>query len=75
MTTFKKDKVKLFAGKVKNPGFLKKSVITLDPNVLSYVLRSPTTDYKLFSVEQDPDSKKYGERTWTLPQVIELISL
>lgn len=75
MATFKKDKVKLFAGKVKNPGFSKKIVITLDPSVISFVLRSPTTDYKLFSIDQDPDSKKYGVGNWLLSQVIKLTSL
>jgi hypothetical protein len=59
MFALKKESVKNFISKVKDPAFRKKLVFTLRVNIFSFELQTPTKDYKLMSVPHNKDPKKY----------------
>jgi hypothetical protein len=59
MSVLKKDMVKGFLSKVKDPVFRKKIVITLRVSVFSFELQTPSKDYKIMSVPHKKDQKKY----------------
>ena len=48
-------------GEVKEPSFQKKIVVTFIIRVTSYELETPTADYKLSSIKQKKEGKKYSD--------------
>jgi hypothetical protein len=62
----------MFLNSVKDPGFQKKLLVSIDIQVPSFVLKTPTTDDMLMSVGHIKDSHKYS-KFLTLPQVCILI--
>jgi hypothetical protein len=46
---------------VKEPSFQKKIVVTFIIRITSYELETPTTDYKLSSIKQKKEGKKYSD--------------
>jgi len=59
MSALKKESMKGFLSKVKDPAFQKKVVITLRVSIFSFELQTPTKDNKLMSVPINKDQKKY----------------
>jgi hypothetical protein len=72
MSALKKESVKGFLSKVKDPAFRKKVVITLRVSVFSFELQTPTKDYKLMSVPLNKDQQKYSKFI-KVPEVTKLI--
>ena len=59
ISALKRDTVKGFMGKVKEPAFRKKVVINFRVSILSFELQTPFKDFKLMSVSFNKPPKKY----------------